>query len=74
MMRRFLNSEVGPVPITAEMSPEQQEIFRAANAGVLEALSKGKQTNVRLSNLNGLSRIDLGWEGWHLCQKECMKL
>ena len=43
-MRRFLNSEVGPVPITAEMSPEQQEIFRAANAGVREALSKGKQT------------------------------
>jgi len=43
-MRRFLHSEAGPVPITAEMSPEQQEIFRAANAGVLDALSKGKQT------------------------------
>ena len=42
-MQRFLVSDRGPVPITADMTPRQQEIVRACNAGVLE-LQRTKKT------------------------------
>ena len=46
-MRRFLASELGPVPITEEMSPPEQDIVRAGNSGVQRALQEGKTPNKR---------------------------
>ena len=48
-MRRFLTSEAGPVPVTANMPPEEQEIIRAGNAGVLQALQTPTPTKKRAS-------------------------
>jgi len=46
-MRRFLASELGPVPITEEMSPAEQDILRAGNSGVQRALQEAKTPNKR---------------------------
>ena len=46
-MRRFLASELGPVPITEEMSPAEQDIIRAGNSGVQRALQESKTPKQR---------------------------
>ena len=51
-MRRFLPAEMGPVPITEEMTVDEQDITRAANAAVLEAMSRKKTLKVTRSKKN----------------------
>ena len=46
-MRRFLTSELGPVPISEEMSPAEQDIIRAGNSGVQRALQEAKTPKKR---------------------------
>ena len=46
-MRRFLASEIGPVPITEEMSPAEQDIIRAGNSGVQRAVQENKTPKKR---------------------------
>ena len=51
-MRRFLPAEMGPVPITEEMTVDEQDITRVANAAVLEAMSRKKPLKVTRSKKN----------------------
>ena len=46
-MRRYLSSEVGPVPVSSDMCPEEQEIIQAGNAGVLSAQKETNKTKPR---------------------------
>ena len=43
-MRRYWSSKVGPVPVSSDMCPEEQEIIRAGNAGVLSAQKETNKT------------------------------
>ena len=51
-MRRFLAAEVCPVPVTDEMGVDDQDITRAANAAVLEAMSRNSTPKATRSNKN----------------------